>query len=247
MITWIVPYRDRAHSLRWMTASIAQYWRDFEMLVIEQMDQGQMLRGQLRNIGFLLSKGDVIVFHDVDVLHDKKEDYVGMLTRLGRPYAAFDRTMDVEVDETGQIVRRWPERPRVWGWTGVAVFAREMFERCSGFSNLYIGWGREDNSLQKRAGMVREPWCLLHLKHERGDAAVSQTEKERNKMLLRTEPKRDMRQDGYRQMTWETVGESCYNGDKRVRIVQVRKIGVKADFVYRDLLPEWYPVEGRWP
>ena len=145
----IVPYRDRAEQLKQFRDHLSSYLSiDYELIVVDQVDDKPFNRGKLLNIGYKKAKEldcTYIVCHDVDLLpitadysySDKVEHLVSKLTKVG----SFTR--DIFDEYTG----------------GVTLIPCDVFEKVNGYSNDYWGWGFEDDNL------------LLRL--ERGDQQVN--------------------------------------------------------------------------
>merc|ERR1712072_435839 len=79
---------------------------------------------------------DCLVFSDVDLLPENDRNYYGCPTS--------PRHMSVAVDTLNY---RLPYSA-IFG--GVGAFLREHFENVNGMSNLFWGWGGEDDDLYKR-------------------------------------------------------------------------------------------------
>ncbi len=71
----IVPYRDRPAHLKKFTQHTFDFLKqsniEFEIVVVEQIDDKPFYRGKLLNVGYLKAKElgcNYVVFHDVDML-----------------------------------------------------------------------------------------------------------------------------------------------------------------------------------
>ena len=104
-----------------------------ELLVVEQSDHRSFNRGLLLNVGFNASKGTRVIMHDCDLLPDDE-----MLQSYLSPEWQV-------VTHFGCRFNRYNNSPSYFG--GVVGFPRHLFP---GFSNLYFGWGGEDDSLFQR-------------------------------------------------------------------------------------------------
>jgi len=131
----IVPYRDREEQLQRFINHTTKYLSnrklDFLIIVVEQLDDKEFNRGKLLNIGFKEAKKkrcDYVVFHDVDMLAEKVD------------YSFSDIPMHLASDNL----------PFDHYFGGITLFPIDYFEKINGFSNVYWGWGFEDDDLRYR-------------------------------------------------------------------------------------------------
>ena len=64
----IICYRDREEHLHILRRRLLEVFPrdDCEIIVVEQEDDDKFLRGNLLNAGAQQSRGDILIFHDVD-------------------------------------------------------------------------------------------------------------------------------------------------------------------------------------
>lgn len=131
----IVPYRNRHKHLRKFLDYLPKYLSnrklDYFIIVVNQDDASAFNRGMLCNIGFKrakLLKCDYVVFHDVDMLP------------IDVDYSYDDKPVHLATDNL----------PFSEYFGGITLFPVEDFEKINGFSNLYWGWGFEDDDLKHR-------------------------------------------------------------------------------------------------
>jgi len=140
----VVPYRARAHQLRVLLRHLHPFLRaqqlDYHIYVVEQSHRFPFNRGKLLNIGFkeaVAETGvDCIIFHDVDLL---PED-------LGNVYACSRRPRHLAARVSS--MRYQLQYPSLSG--GVLAITDAIFRAVNGYSNLYFGWGAEDDDLSAR-------------------------------------------------------------------------------------------------
>lgn len=145
----IVPYRDREEHLKVFVPHLCEYLTNsgigFEIIVVEQGDSKPFNRGSLLNLGFLKAEKlgcDYVVFHDVDML-PRNVDYSYSsvpLELVKKVVLDTDRRFSVG---TGDHIE-----PNYFG--GVTLFPVKAFEKINGYSNMYRGWGFEDDDLFRR-------------------------------------------------------------------------------------------------
>lgn len=131
----IVPYRNRYEHLQEFKKSMVDYLKskkiDFKIIIVEQDNAKLFNRGMLCNIGFIEAqkqKCDYIVIHDVDMIPvDVDYSYSDTPIHLATDNIPFDSYFG-----------------------GMTLFPTELFEKINGFSNLYWGWGFEDDDLRYR-------------------------------------------------------------------------------------------------
>lgn len=135
----IVPYRNRYQHLEAWTREVKHYLDsqdiNYNIIVVEQDDATAFNRGMLCNIGFIhaVKRGcTYVVFHDVDMI-PVTVDYSPNNT----PVHLFDDQLPFD---------------SYFG--GMTMFPVEDFKKINGFSNMYWGWGYEDDDLRYR--------CALH-------------------------------------------------------------------------------------
>ncbi|GFO44898.1 beta-1,4-galactosyltransferase 4 [Plakobranchus ocellatus] len=140
----IFPFRDRLPHLHILLLNLLPVLRrqniDFTIFVVEQEKPSLFNRGMLFNIGFVealkLGDFDCFIFHDVDLIplfdtnfyhcNESPTHFLGGVNkfRYGLMYKGL--------------------------FGGVVSFTRKQFETINGASNLYFGWGAEDDDLRKR-------------------------------------------------------------------------------------------------
>lgn len=131
----IVPYRNRYEHLQEFKKSIVDYLEskkiDFKIIIVEQDNAKLFNRGMLCNIGFIEAqkqKCDYIVIHDVDMIP------------VDVDYSYSDTPIHLATDDI----------PFDSYFGGITLFPTEIFKKINGFSNLYWGWGFEDDDLRYR-------------------------------------------------------------------------------------------------
>ena len=137
----IVPYRDRESHLKKFTDGIRTYFKenkvDYEVIIVEQSDDKPFNRGKLLNIGYIKAKElncDYVVFHDIDMIPiDVDYSYSEVPLHLATNFELeYDKSKNLSFDDY---------------FGGVTMFSMDTFERVNGYSNLYWGWGFEDDDL----------------------------------------------------------------------------------------------------
>jgi hypothetical protein len=139
----IVPYRDRYEHLIKFKEEISYYLEsrniDYTLIIVEQDDAKLFNRGKLLNIGFkkaVKEKCDYVVFHDIDLIPLKVD------------YSYSNYPVHLATDILGKENFEREIFDSYFG--GVTIFPIEDFEIVNGYSNVYWGWGFEDDDLFKR-------------------------------------------------------------------------------------------------
>lgn len=148
----IVPYRNRESQLKTFLIYMHNYLRrqriHYRIFIIEQNDQKPFNRAKLFNIGSVMAKKfnyDCIVLHDVDLLP----------MYLGHMYSctAKPRHMCAGVSD----FRYNLIYPELFG--GVISITLDQFTLINGLSNLYEGWGGEDDDFYARLEATKISIC----------------------------------------------------------------------------------------
>ncbi|CAL1530418.1 unnamed protein product [Lymnaea stagnalis] len=140
----IIPFRNRYVHLYILLNNIIPMMQrqkvDARFFVIEQAPPTIFNRAALFNVGFIealkLDSFDCFIFHDVDLipLNDRN------LYRCDEHPMHFAVAMD-------KYEYKLPYKKYVGGVVG---FTKEQYLRINGNSNLYFGWGGEDDDLFER-------------------------------------------------------------------------------------------------
>jgi hypothetical protein len=142
----IVPYRNRYEHLQEFKKSMVKYLEskniDFKIIIVEQDNAKLFNRGMLCNIGFIEAQKencDYIVIHDVDMIPvDVDYSYSNVPVHLATDDIPFESYFG-----------------------GMALFPTDVFEKINGFSNLYWGWGFEDDDLRYRCVRKSVPFAKI--------------------------------------------------------------------------------------
>lgn len=169
---------------------------DKEIIIVEQDGKEDFKRGQLFNLGYKESMGDLVVFQDVDIRYMSTIDFDYHMQILNNPFCPWVFIAQIKETALGYTVTKTDRRP--YGFGAVNVFTREQFEKCNGFSNLYIGWGGEDNEMNARVKFERINHTLGHIEHEHAPTG------KRNTIISRTCKNRDIAKDGIEQTIFKS-------------------------------------------
>ncbi|XP_053986973.1 beta-1,4-N-acetylgalactosaminyltransferase bre-4-like [Hylaeus volcanicus] len=140
----IIPFRDRPQHLQALLYNLhpmlLRQQIDYQIFVIEQKGSESFNRAMLMNVGYVEALRerlfDCFIFHDVDLL---PEDDRNLYTCPEQP-----RHMSVAVDKFKYRL------PYADLFGGVSAMSREQFHMVNGFSNVFWGWGGEDDDMANR-------------------------------------------------------------------------------------------------
>ena len=165
MIGIFIPYRNRNEHLEILLAKLSKY-PNISVHVLEQNNNELFNRGKLFNIGMkeLAHKYSYLIFHDVDLI-PQDEDY-NYIPEIPTHYSCFCEQFNYELFDVSKTEYA---KSKMFG--GVVGIKKSDFLKCNGYSNLYEGWGCEDNDLfdriDKCIGMyARNPWTYKSLTHD---------------------------------------------------------------------------------
>uniref|UniRef100_A0A224YUI6 Beta-1,4-N-acetylgalactosaminyltransferase n=1 Tax=Rhipicephalus zambeziensis TaxID=60191 RepID=A0A224YUI6_9ACAR len=170
----LIPYRNRAEHLKIFIYNIhrvlARQQIDYGVFVIEQGDNKEFNRAKLLNIGYLESTAlydyQCFVFHDIDLV---PVDDRNVYTCPQKP-----RHMSVTIDSHSGV-------PYYLMFGGVSALSKELMLRVNGYSNIYWGWGGEDDDMTfrlkhinqtilRRPGNIERYTSLKHTKSKKNPA-----------------------------------------------------------------------------
>ena len=205
-----------------------------EIIVIEQYDDKPFLRGQLFNIGVRYAQGTYIALSDNDMFHLRKVPWIDIYENEKKPLIGFKYISQIRLENGKPIITSTTECPT--GFGGFNFMKKSDFISFNGFSNLFVGWGAEDNAYAKRFEYVRVPQNIGHITHPIRNYQYPKN-REYNLELWQTETTRNKMLDGFKQTTYNEVSQEQ---DGNVLTVKVDSISVCDNFAYQDLLNKHY-------
>lgn len=228
MISFIIPLsKNRSYLLSGCLYNLEKLYESipYEILIIELDEHEPFKLGQVRNVGYKKSVGDIVVFIDVDIRIPNFIDFYGSLKTMG-PFIAWN--MISNVNEISPGVFEVLDRRKRLGHGGCLAFYRDQFEFSGGHSNLLIGWGFEDEILAMRwcfanwALGVRRPLLrlindLYHVQHPIQQSAYGKDNEASkfNSEMCHTDMKRDRNKDSFIQTIWDDVSSIEYSPNVR--------------------------------
>lgn len=140
----IVPYRGRENQLKSFLHHIHPFLQkqliSYRIFVVEQTYVKNFNRGKLMNIGYVeamkIHKFHCFIFHDVDLLPLVEKNIYGCTLKPRHLSAS---------------INSWRYNLKYsTAFGGVTAMLQKHFIQINGFSNLYFGWGGEDDDLIER-------------------------------------------------------------------------------------------------
>ncbi|XP_035826212.1 uncharacterized protein LOC101859900 [Aplysia californica] len=140
----IVPYRDRWSHLKvllyYLIPILKRQQIHFRIFVVEQFGNDTFNKGRIMNAAFReavkLFDFQCVTFHDVDLV---PEDDRNMYSCTEQP-----KHMSIAIDKFSYVL---PYQGLVGG---VLSFRNSHFQLVNGYSNMYWGWGAEDDDMTTR-------------------------------------------------------------------------------------------------
>ncbi|CAG7726673.1 unnamed protein product [Allacma fusca] len=140
----VVPFRDREEHLRIFLYNIHPVLKrqmiEYNIFVIEQGGGEPFNRAMLFNVGFMEAmkreKYDCFIFHDVDLIPENDHNLYNCPIQ--------PRHMSVAVDKMNY------QLPYKTLFGGISALRTEHFKLLNGFSNVFWGWGAEDDDMANR-------------------------------------------------------------------------------------------------
>lgn len=137
----IIPFRDRQEHLHiflnHMVPFLKKQQLEFAIYIVELAPKEKFNRAMLMNIGFKEALKDkdwqCFIFHDVDLIPESDKNIYSC--------PASPRHMSAAVDSLGYKL------PYQGIFGGVSAFLKKHYQLINGFSNLFFGWGGEDDDL----------------------------------------------------------------------------------------------------
>jgi len=140
----LIPFRKRETQLQMflyhMHPILQRQLLAYRIFVIEQAGDASWNKGAIYNIGFKtvlkVDNFDCFIFHDVDLLLENDKNFYGCSFTPAHLSVAVD-TLKYKLLYSG-----------LFG--GVQAFSKEEYITINGYSNMYWGWGGEDDDLYTR-------------------------------------------------------------------------------------------------
>ncbi|XP_061183354.1 beta-1,4-galactosyltransferase 4-like [Saccostrea echinata] len=228
-VSIIIPFRDRDEHLCILLKNLIPILIDqeteFRIFVVEQTGNTTFNKGRLMNAGFLeaekLFDFNCVFFHDVDLIpeNDRNLYYCG-----DQP-----RHLSVAIDEDGYKL--------MYSWLvgGVLGFRPHIFRKVNGYSNMFLGWGGEDDDMYHRMThlkfrVIRPPafvaryTMIRHKKRERWP----------KRMQVLNTWKTRIKTDGLRNVPYKLISVQIYTYYTKIRVDVGKEddIKKKADVTY---------------
>lgn len=140
----IICYRNRTEQLHTYLYNIHSFLQKqnvhYQIYVIEQTFNAEFNRGKLFNVGYrevaTRSLAGCFIFHDVDLMPENINNIYGC-TSCPRHMSSSINIFDYKL-------------PYLTIFGGAIAMTRKQFYEVNGFSNVFYGWGGEDDDMFNR-------------------------------------------------------------------------------------------------
>eukprot|EP00794_Sanderia_malayensis_P019539 gene19539-21470_t len=241
----IIPLRNRAKQLSiFLKHTIPVLQRQklaYRIFVVEQIGKTAFNKGAMYNLAFNVTLGfgdySCYIFHDVDLLTENDHNFYGC------PLSPLH--MSTAIDKFNYKL----PYPTIFG--GIQAFHRDHYIKVNGFSNLYWGWGAEDDDMFQRVKAVglklsRTPLEVGRYKMNKGEHFRSPGRKiweARNKGFLRHHPM------GFGREGLNTISSLIFDMkmEHRQSRVEIRKFRSEIQSYIQQLGQNSISTDGRGP
>lgn len=201
----IIPHRNREKHLKYLLYNLHPFLQrqqlNYGIYIIHQAGNFTFNRAKLMNVGFKEAMKDeawdCLFFHDVDLI---PEDDRNLYTCDG-----FPKHASVAIDKFNYIL------PYSLCFGGVSALTPEQYEKVNGFSNIYWGWGGEDDDLAARiqiSGMqISRPSVLVGRYKMIKHAPDQANEQNPQRFYLLGQTGRTWRQDGLNTLQYKLLSK----------------------------------------
>lgn len=140
----VLPYRNRKTQLTIFMNYIHPFLQaqklDYRIFVVEQSEGREFNRAKLFNVGYSeaikSNEYHCFIFQDIDLI-PQNLDNIYACTKMPRHMSSSVNTFRYTLPYTG-----------LFG--GAVALTRQQFQRANGFSNVFYGWGGEDDDFYSR-------------------------------------------------------------------------------------------------
>jgi len=236
MLSIFCPWRGRLHLVNDFVNHYALQYPNARIYMLEQSDTTLFKRGQLMNVAFnnltkLNEPLDNILFIDLDIRLVSKINFEHLLATHKTVTIPYNTLLLYNYDKTGAYV---PAKKKSYFLDtpdgGVTLFTVDMFKKCNGFSNLYIGWGREDSDFVRRNAVTRLAGSLIHLEHERNQEWLKKEFEINNDNFV---SHCDFTLDGFAQTTADFTIKKIQSN---IYHCKIKNISVSDNYIYKNKL-----------
>lgn len=236
-ICFIIPNRG-GENLDYVIKNLKKNYKiyNIDIIVIEQNDDNIFKKGQLYNIALLLTNTMFVAMCDNDIIHFKPIELLSEYYKTNKPFLGFRDISQITLVDGKEIITSTTMNPN--GAGGFLFAKKEDFMRINGYSNLFLGWGCEDNEVSCRlCGDNNRKPSVRHLNNTLGHITHKKRNFEkiynRNKKIFYSRKNRDILKDGLKQTTFELISKETR---ENVTYIYVKNIGVCEDFAYKNIL-----------
>lgn len=163
----IITYRDREKHLSTLLPRLEEIFKDesYEIIIAEQDNSEKFQKNSLYNIAVEKSKGDILVFHDVDYYPVENITYE---TETDIPFYPVGKVVFLDENSQPRHIDDIPSGYRNFHNTvgdhsgGVFVLSRDLFYKTNGLNPFFKGWGKEDDATRDRLRYLGYKWKRNH-------------------------------------------------------------------------------------
>ena len=234
-IAIIIPHRNRIEHLKkfidWINELNKKKNNNFDLYIIDQNNFDRFNRGLLLNIGYYIANKnfnyDRYIFHDVDsypdqTLFDLYFSNIDKNIHYASPYLGYKYNFDTFLG-------------------GVIGLNSNSFNNINGFSNLFYGWGGEDDSFYNRLATnnikVYRPEIGKYYLEEHNDPTKNELNKKKQENILFDLD--NWRNNGIKQLETLYINYKYYELDNFINTYEINNPNYKNTI---DLLADIKPI-----
>ena len=234
----IISYRNRESHLSMLLPKLAEVFdgKSYEIIIAEQDNNEKFQKNSLYNLAAQKSRGELLIFHDVDYY---PTDNVSYNTTYDVPLYPINNVIFLDENNQQRKISDIPNGYQNFHITvgdhsgGVFVIHRDLFYKMDGFNPYYVGWGKEDDDTRDRLRLLGYKWkrntdgTFLGLYHTDNKPADNDNDFINNHYLLAN--LKNTLDLGYKQVTAE-VNEYDAEG---IRWLKIKNFKYENRSIYR--------------